>query len=207
MHWISSRIPPRPKHSMAAQRIGLFGGSFDPVHLGHVMMARAALEELRLDRLYIIPAAQSPFKPDQPPAPADARVQLLRLAFDGQTNCEIDTQELEREGVSFTIDTVHAYAERLGGAELFCLIGADHVPTLPQWREAEALAPLVTFVVVPRPGEPVADFPEPFRGQVLRGQPMEISASDIRQRLRVGKKIDHLTPPRVAEALKTMHLY
>lgn len=171
------------------------------------MMARAALEELRLDRLYIIPAAQSPFKPDQPPAPADARVQLLRLAFDGQTNCEIDTQELEREGVSFTIDTVRGYAERLEGAELFCLIGADHVPTLPQWREAEALAPLVTFVVVPRPGEPVADFPEPFRGQVLRGQPMEISASDIRQRLRDGEKIDHLTPPRVAEALKTMHLY
>ena len=171
------------------------------------MMARAALEELRLDRLYIIPAAQSPFKPDQPPAPAAARVQLLRLAFDGQTNCEIDTQELEREGVSFTIDTVRGYAERLEGAELFCLIGADHVPTLPQWREAEALAPLVTFVVLPRPGEPVADFPEPFRGRVLHGKPIEISASDIRQRLRDGKKIDHLTSPRVAEALKTMHLY
>jgi len=192
---------------MAAQRIGLFGGSFDPVHLGHVMMARAALEELRLVRLYIIPAAQSPFKPDQPPAPAAARVQLLRLAFDGQTNCEIDTQELEREGVSFTIDTVRGYAERLEGVELFCLIGADHVPTLPQWREAEALAPLVTFVVVPRPGEPVADFPEPFRGLVLHGQPMEISASDIRQRLRDGKKIDHLTPSRVAEELQKMHLY
>ena len=192
---------------MAVQRIGLFGGSFDPVHLGHVMVARAALEELRLDRLYTIPTAQSPFKPDQLPAPADARVQLRRRAFDGQTSCEIDTQELEREGVSFTIDTVRAYAGRLGGAELFCLIGADHVPTLPQWREAEALAPLVTFVVAHRLGEPVADFPEPFRGQVLRGHPMEISASDIRQRLRDGEKIDHLTPPRVAEALKTMHLY
>ena len=192
---------------MAAQRIGLFGGSFDPVHLGHVMVARAALEELRLDRLYIIPAAQSPFKPDQPPAPADARVQLLRLAFDGQTNCEIGTQELDREGASFTINTVRGYADHFSGAELFYIIGADHVLTLPQWRAAEALAPLVTFVVVPRPGEPVADFPEPFRGLVLCGQPMEISASDIRQRLRDGKKIDHLTPPRVAEALKTMHLY
>ncbi len=192
---------------MAPQRIGLFGGSFDPVHLGHVMVARAALEELHLDRLYIVPAAQSPFKPDQQPAPANARVQLLRLAFDGQTNCEIDTQELEREGVSYTIDTARAYTERFSGAELFYLIGADHVPTLPQWREAEALAPLVTFVVVPRLGEPVADFPGPFRGQVLRGQPMEISASDIRQRLRDGEEIDRLTPPRVAETLKTMHLY
>jgi len=192
---------------MAAQRIGLFGGSFDPVHLGHVMVARAALEELHLDRLYIVPAAQSPFKPNQKPAAADARVQLLRLAFDGQTNCEIDTQEIERDGVSYTIDTARAYADRYSCAELFYLIGADHVPTLPEWREAEALATMVTFVVVPRPGEPVADFPEPFRGLVLHGQPMEISASDIRQRLRDGKKIDHLTPTRVAEALKTMHLY
>ena len=192
---------------MAAQRIGLFGGSFDPVHLGHVMVALAALEELRLNRLYIIPTAQSPFKPDQQPAQADARVQLLHLAFDGQTNCEFDTQELDREGASFTIDTVRGYADHFNGAELFYIIGADHVLTLPQWREAEALAPLVTFVVVPRPGDPVADFPEPFRGLVLRGQPMEISASDIRQRLHEGKKIDHLTPPRVAEALKTMHLY
>ncbi len=192
---------------MASQRIGLFGGSFDPVHLGHVMVALAALEELCLNRLYIIPAAQSPFKPDQQPAQADARVQLLHLAFDGQTNCEIDTQELDREGASFTIDTVRGYADHFNGAELFYIIGADHVLTLPQWREAEALAPLVTFVVVPRPGDPVAGFPEPFRGLVLRGQPMGISASDIRQRLHEGKKIDHLTPPRVAEALKTMHLY
>ena len=192
---------------MAAQRIGLFGGSFDPVHLGHVMVARAALEELHLDRLYIVPAAQSPFKPDQQPAAADARVQLLRLAFDGQANCEIDTQEVERDGVSYTIDTARACADRYSGAELFYLIGADHVPTLPEWREAEALASMVTFVVVPRSGEPVADFPEPFRGRVLRGQPMEISASDIRLRLRDGKKINHLTPPRVAEALETMHLY
>ena len=192
---------------MVAQRIGLFGGSFDPVHLGHVMVARAALKELRLARLYIIPAAQSPFKPDQQPAPAAARLRLLRLAFDGQTNCEIDTQEIEREGVSYTIDTVRAYADRFNGTELFYLIGADHVPTLPQWREAEALAPLVTFVVVPRSGEPIADFPEPFRGRVLHGQPMEISASDIRQCLREGGKIDHLVPARVAEALKTMHLY
>lgn len=192
---------------MAPQRIGLFGGSFDPVHLGHVMVARTALEELHLDRLCIIPASQSPFKPDQQPAPADARTQLLRLAFDGQASCEIDTQEVERDGVSYTIDTARAYADRYSGAELFYLIGADHVPTLPEWREAGALASMVTFVVVPRPGEPVADFPGPFRGRVLRGQPMEISASDIRQRLRDGKKINHLTPPRVAEALETMHLY
>ena len=133
-------------------------------------------------------------------------MQLLRLAFEGQQDFEIDTQETEGEGVSYSIDTVRMYADRFVGAELFYLIGADHVPTLAQWREAAALAPLVTFVVVPRFGE-VVDFPKPFRGRVLRGQPMEISASDIRQCIREGKKIDHLVPARVAEALKTMHLY
>ena len=192
---------------MAAQRIGLFGGSFDPVHLGHTMVARAAVDELALDRLFIIPAARSPFKPEDEPAPAADRLEWLRLAFAEEPRCEIDAQEIEREGVSFSIDTVRAVAERFPDAELFYLIGADHVPTLPEWREAEALARLTNFVVVPRPGETESQFPEPFRGQVLRGQPVEISASDIRQRLREGKSVEHLVPLGVAVALKTGHIY
>lgn len=195
------------KTESSIQRIGLFGGTFNPVHLGHTMVARAAVEELALDRLFIIPAARSPFKPEDEPVPAADRLAWLRLAFADEPRCEIDAQEIEREGVSYSIDTVRAVAKRCPEAELFCLIGADHVPTLPQWREAEALAALATFVVVPRPGEPVADFPEPFRGTVLSGQPMEISASDIRQRLREGKSVEHLVPPGVAAALKTGHLY
>ena len=192
---------------MAAQRIGLFGGSFDPVHLGHTMVARAAVDELALDRLFIIPAARSPFKPEDEPAPAAVRLEWLRLAFVEEPRCEIDAQEIEREGVSFSIDTVREVAERFPEAELFYLIGADHVPTLPEWREAEALARLTNFVVVPRSGETESQFPEPFRGQVLRGQPVEISASDIRQRLREGKSVEHLVPPGVAVALKTGHIY
>jgi nicotinate-nucleotide adenylyltransferase len=195
------------KTESSIQRIGLFGGTFNPVHFGHTMVARAAVEELALDRLFIIPAARSPFKPEDEPVPAADRLAWLRLAFVGEPRCEIDAQEIEREGVSYSIDTVRAMAERFPEAELFYLIGADHVPTLPQWREAEALAQLATFVVVPRPGEPVADFPEPFRGQVLRGQPMAISASDIRQRLREGKSIEHLVPPGVAATLETRHIY
>ena len=192
---------------MAAQRIGLFGGTFDPVHLGHTMVAQAALAEVRLDRLFIIPAAQSPFKPEQSPAPAADRLAWLRLAFGNEPRCEIDAQEIERAGVSYSIDTVRAVTERFPDAELFYLIGADHVPTLPEWREAEALAALATFVVIPRLGETENQFPEPFRGRVLRGQPVEISASDIRARLREGKSIEQLVPPGVAAALKTGHIY
>ena len=187
--------------------VGLFGGTFNPVHLGHTMVAHSALEELALDRLFIIPVARSPFKPEDEPAPGATRLEWLRLAFAEMAGCEIDAQEIERAGVSYSIDTVRAVAERFPDAELFYLIGADHVPTLPEWREAEALAALATFVVIPRPGETENQFPEPFRGRVLRGQPVEISASDIRARLREGKSIEQLVPPGVAAALKTGHIY
>ena len=101
------------------QRIGLFGGSFDPVHLGHLLVAQAAREELDLARLFFIPAAQSPFKPDSQPTPAPERLRLLRLALAGKTWCEIDEQEIQRGGVSYTIDTVRDYAGRFpGGAAL-----------------------------------------------------------------------------------------
>ena len=195
---------------MVAQRIGLFGGSFDPVHLGHTMVARAALAEVELDQLFIIPAAQSPFKPEQSPAPAADRLAWLRLAFEDEPRCEIDAQEIERAGVSYTIDTVRDYAARFPEAELFYLIGADHVPTLPEWREAAALADAVTFVVVPRPGEletGVAEFPLSFRGTVLRGKPAAISASDLRKRLRAGESIENFVPPAVAAALNVKHCY
>ena len=195
---------------MAAQRIGLFGGSFDPVHLGHTMVARAALAEVELDQLFVIPAAQSPFKPEQSPAPAADRLAWLRLAFGDEPRCEIDAQEIERAGVSYTIDTVRDYAARFPEAELFYLIGADHVPTLPEWREAAALADAVTFVVVPRPGEletGVAEFPPSFRGTVLRGKPAAISASDLRKRLRAGESIENFVPPAVAAALNVKHCY
>jgi nicotinate-nucleotide adenylyltransferase len=197
---------------MAAQRIGLFGGSFDPVHLGHTMVARAALAEveLELEQLFIIPAAQSPFKSEQSPAPAVDRLAWLRLAFEDEPRCEIDAQEIERAGVSYTIDTVRDYAARFPEAELFYLIGADHVPTLPEWREAAALADAVTFVVVPRPGEletGVPEFPLSFRGTVLRGKPAAISASDLRKRLRAGESIENFVPPAVAAALNVKHCY
>src|SRR6185436_13995352 len=114
------------------QRIGLFGGSFDPVHLGHLLVAQAAREELGLERLFFIPAAQSPFKPDQKPTPAEERLRLLRLALAGRAWAEIDEQEIERGGVSYTIDTARDYAARFPGDRLCYLIGADHVEQLPK---------------------------------------------------------------------------
>jgi nicotinate-nucleotide adenylyltransferase len=188
-------------------KIGLFGGSFDPVHLGHLLVAQAAVEELGLDRLFFIPAAQSPFKPESRPAPVAARLQLLRLALAGRANCEIDEQEIRRGGVSYTVDTLRDYRKRFPTAELFYLIGADHAAKLGDWHEAGELAKLAEFVVVPRPGEGTVKFPKSFRGRILKGFPVEISSSQIRARVKAGLPIDPLVPPFVAEAIRTAGIY
>jgi len=188
-------------------KIGLFGGSFDPVHLGHLLVAQAAREEIGLERIFFIPAAQSPFKPDLNPAPANERLRLLRLALAGQTDCEIDKQEIERGGISYTIETVRAYAKKIPGADFFYLIGADQVAQLPQWREAAELARLVEFLIIPRPGEMPAPLPNPFRGRALRGFPLGVSSSQIRVRVKAGLRIDYLVPVVVAEAIKNNRLY
>lgn len=210
-----------------SMKLGLLGGSFDPVHLGHLLVAQAAREELDLTRLCFVPAAQSPFKPERLPAPPRQRLRLLRLALAGRTWCEIDEQEIHRGGVSYTIDTVRDYARRFPQAQLFYLIGADHVAELPKWREAEALAGLVEFVVIPRPamaknsegsgvrnasGERVAvlsetPLPAPFRGRALSGFPLGVSSSQIRARVKAGLSIEFLTPAAVAEAIHNNRLY
>ena len=189
------------------QRIGLFGGSFNPVHLGHLLVAQAAREELQLSRLFFIPAAQSPFKPGRVLAPAEARLQMLRLALAGQTDCEIDDQELKRGGVSYTVDTVRDYVRRFPAAQLFYLIGADHIPQLPKWREADGLAGLVEFVVIARPGQVAAPLPTPFRGETLNGFPLGVSSSQIRERVRAGLPIELLVGSAVAEAIRNNRLY
>ncbi len=189
------------------KRIGVFGGSFNPVHLGHLLVAQAALEELQLDRVFFTPASESPFKPGITLAPPEQRLRLLRTALAGQPHFEVDAQELLRGGVSYSIETVRAYAERHRAAKLFYLIGADHAQQLPAWRDAPNLAKLAAFVVIPRPGQPLAPPPPPFQCHALRGFPLGLSASQIRDRIRNGQSIDWLVPPAVAELIRNNRLY
>ena len=188
-------------------KIGFYGGSFDPVHLGHVLVAQAAREELGLDRLFFIPAAQSPFKPENRPAPDAVRLQCLRLALAGQTGCEVDEQEIRRGGISYTVDTLRDYARHFPGATLHYLIGTDHVAKLSGWREPAELARLAEFVVIPRPGEPPANFPAPFHGRTLQGFPFAVSSSQIRARVKAGLPIENLVPPGVAAAILAAGVY
>jgi nicotinate-nucleotide adenylyltransferase len=188
-------------------KIGLYGGSFNPIHLGHLLVAQAAREELALDQLFFIPAAQSPFKPDAILAPPQERLRLLRLALAGHPECAIDHQEIQRGGISYSILTVRDYARRHPGASLYYLIGADHAPQLPKWRDAEELAQYAQFVVIPRPGTPVQPLPNPFHGRQLRGFPLRVSSSEIRERVRLGLPIELLVGATVAEAIHKNRLY
>lgn len=188
-------------------KFGIFGGSFDPVHLGHLLVAQAAIEELGLDKLFFVPAAQSPFKTENQIAPAQVRLQLLRLALSGKSNCEIDEQEIRRGGISYSIETLRDYAKRFPNVELFYLIGADNISKLNEWREAGELAKLAEFVAIQRPGEIAAKFPKPFRGRILKGFPTEISSSQIRARIKAGLPVENLVPPFVAEAIRNNRLY
>jgi nicotinate-nucleotide adenylyltransferase len=188
-------------------RIALFGGSFDPVHLGHLLVARAALEEVALERIFFIPAARSPFKPESEPAPSKERVRLLRLALAGMPECTLDEQELERGGVSYTVETVRRYVERFPGVLVHWVVGADHVQSLPKWRDAQVLAKLARFIVVPRPSTNEVPLPAPFEGVHLKGFPLAVSSSQIRERVRRGQSIELLTTPGVAEAIRKNRLY
>jgi nicotinate-nucleotide adenylyltransferase len=189
------------------QSVGIYGGSFDPVHLGHLLVAQAAIEELALERLFFIPAAQSPFKPDHQPAPGALRLQFLRLALAGMERCEVDDQEVRRGGISYTVDTLRGYAGRFPGAKLFYLIGADNATKLHEWRDPDILAQLAEFVAVPRPGGGPAVFPKPFRGRTLTGFPFGVSSSEIRARLKADLPVGNLVPVEVAGALQASGAY
>jgi nicotinate-nucleotide adenylyltransferase len=188
-------------------KLGIFGGSFNPVHLGHLLVAQAAIEELGLGKLFFIPAAQSPFKVENEIAPAEIRLKLLRLALAGKTNCEIDEQEIRRGGISYSIETLRDYVKKFPSAKLFYLIGVDNISKLNEWSEADELAKLAEFVAVPRPGESAAEFPKPFRGRILKGFPVEISSLQIRSRVKANLPIENLVPLFVAEAIHASKVY
>lgn len=189
------------------RRLGLFGGSFDPVHLGHVLVAQAAREELELERVFFIPTACSPFKQENQPAPESMRARMLRLALAGHAAYEVDELEFRRGGVSYSVDTLRHYRQRYPEAELYWLIGADNLASLPKWRHATELVELAHFVAIPRPGETAVSFPPPFRGRVLKGFPFGVSSSEIRSRIQAGLPVDQLVPPGVAECIRNNRLY
>ncbi len=138
-------------------RIGVFGGTFDPPHVGHLLVASDAREALKLDRLIFVPTGAQPFKVDRPPvASGQDRVEMLRLAVADDANYVVDDAEINRKGLSFTVDTLEHLAGRHAGSQLFFLLGQDSLAGFPQWRNPERILELATLAVVTRSDSPDA---------------------------------------------------
>jgi nicotinate-nucleotide adenylyltransferase len=188
-------------------RIGMLGGSFDPPHVGHLLIAVDAFEALALDKLYFIPTSVQPLKVGQAAAPARDRVEMVRRLVGDDPRFGVDTIEVDREGVSYSVDTVAAYAARYPDAERFFLVGADAVETFRLWREPDRIVQLAQVVMVRRGG--FAQSVE-LRGpkiMPLDTRQFDVSSSEIRMRVASGRSINGFVPPAVAAYIAETGLY
>jgi nicotinate-nucleotide adenylyltransferase len=197
-------------------RIGLFGGSFDPPHVGHLLIVQDAIEALGLDRLLVIPAATQPLKRDGRTA-ARHRLAMAERCYAGVAGVTVDPVEVERGGISFMVDTVESMRGRWPGAALHLLVGEDVVATLPQWREPERLLTLVHLVVLRRettaPDEVLAALAD-WEGRPgvrptiqLATRRVDVSSTEIRARVRAGQSIRGFVPDAVASYIESTGLY
>ncbi len=184
-------------------RIALYGGTFDPVHHGHLMLARDAVEQLELERVIFIPAALSPHKLGRTPADGALRRAMLVAALADEPRFALDDSELQRPGPSFAIDTVERAAAQFPGAQLHYLIGADNVRELHTWRGFDDLRRLVHFVVFGRGADAVDEI---YRFPTL-ARHIDISATEIRARVARGASIRYFTPEPVRSIIADHHLY
>jgi nicotinate-nucleotide adenylyltransferase len=183
------------------KKIGIFGGTFDPIHCGHLILARDALEQLELDSVLFIPAALSPHKLAAQPASADLRVEMLRAAIEGEPRFCLDELELVRPAPSYTVDTIAELKRREPDSEFICLIGEDNVAQLPTWHRFAELSKMVQFAVMDRSGMRAE------HGYPTVRRHIDISATDIRKRVARGQSIRYLVPPAVENLLRERQLY
>jgi nicotinate-nucleotide adenylyltransferase len=194
-------------------RLGLFGGSFDPPHVGHLLVAQDAFEALRLDRLLVIPAAQQPLKGGHQTA-ADHRLAMVQACFQGVRGIEVDPVEIERGGLSFMVDTVEAVRRRWPDAHLHLLVGRDVVPTLPRWHDVDRLLSMVRLVVLARDAAPLerplvinTESDSGVVAEVLSTRRVDMSSTEIRSRVRDGRSIRGFVPDAVATYIASTGLY
>jgi nicotinate-nucleotide adenylyltransferase len=195
-------------------RIGVFGGSFDPVHYGHLILAEQCREQAALDEVWFVPAARPPHKPTGQLTAFAQRVEMLALALAGQTAFRIDEIERDRPGPSYTADTLDQLHGREGGHEWYLLVGGDSIRDLPTWYEPERIVRRATLLVVGREGSGVATVADlearlgtPVRLQSVDSPPVGIASSDLRRRIRAGLSIRYQTPRAVEAYIQEKRLY
>jgi nicotinate-nucleotide adenylyltransferase len=190
-------------------KIGFLGGSFDPVHFGHLLAAQDAYEQCRLDRLVIVPASQTPLKPSVSHSSPDDRLAMLRAATEWDTRFEVSDVELRRGGISYTIDSARHFRALYPGDQLYWVIGGDQLPLLHQWREIGELARLVEFIFLERPGYPVKATPEipGLRLHRCDGHLLAISSTELRERTRRKLSLDYFVPHKAIVHIRSKGLY
>jgi nicotinate-nucleotide adenylyltransferase len=186
--------------------IGILGGTFDPPHVGHLIVASDVHAALGLDRLLLIPSAAPPHKRGRVRASAEQRLRMVRAAVEGDPRFEVDDLELRRSDASYTVDTLRELRDRFPARELFFVIGVDQLQEFHTWREPEEVARLARLAVVSRGGESAGpDTPFPVRAvSVTR---IDLSATDIRRRVAAGESIRYLVPDAVREIIEREKLY
>lgn len=207
-------------------RIALLGGTFDPPHIGHLLVASDAFERLGLDRLVFIPASQQPLKRVSTAAPASHRLRMVELLAQGDRRFSVDEIEIRRTGLSYTVDTLEEYARRLPDAERFFLLGADAYATLDQWHDPGRILGLARLAVIPRTREPGASGPGAEPGSagmeqrvralggtearpplLLATRRVDVSSTEVRERLRAGLPIRGFVTEAVGEYIESHGLY
>lgn len=200
------------------RRLGIFGGSFDPVHYGHLILAESCREACQLDQVWLLPAAVPPHKRQHALSDHARRVAMLELALAGHPALRVSTLELERGGISYTVDTLTAIRQQLPDTELFLLMGADSLDDLPHWRDPQRICQLAIPVVVRRAGAPEPDVDiltalvddrrlEQIRGVQVEMPVIGLSSTAIRQRIAQGQSIRFRTPRAVEKYIETHGLY
>jgi nicotinate-nucleotide adenylyltransferase len=203
-------------------RIGMFGGSFDPVHIGHLIVAECCREQARLDRVLFVPVATQPHKQDRLLAPPPHRIEMLRLATGGNDAFDVSTIEIDRGGVSYTVETLAALATAHPGDMLCLILGPDALASLPTWREPERIVAATEIVAVEREGvdDVAAIVAEPRLASLLgpdraariaatrvRVPAIGVRASDLRAAIAAGRSIRYRTPRAVERYIESHGLY
>jgi nicotinate-nucleotide adenylyltransferase len=190
-------------------KIGFLGGSFDPIHFGHLLAAQDAYEQHRLDRLIIVPAAQAPLKPTETQSSAGERLAMVRAATEWDTRFEVSDFELTRGGVSYTIDSARHFKSLYPNDELYWVIGGDQLPQLHLWKEIGELAKIVQFIFLERPGYPVKAAPSipGLRLHRCDGHLLAISSTELRDRTRRMLSLDYFIPHKAIVYIRDKGLY
>lgn len=190
-------------------KIGFLGGSFDPVHFGHLLAAQDVYEQYQFDRLILVPAAQAPLKPKEVQSSLEDRLVMLRAAIEWDKRFEISDVELRRGGVSYTIDSVRHFRAIFPDDELYWIIGGDQLPRINLWKDIEELARIIEFIFLERPGHPAKPTPEipGLRLHRCDGHLIEISSSELRDRVRRGLSLHYFCPQKVINHIEARRLY